>query len=96
MEKYTKEELLEMLPTDVRDSKELTTKQKIVLGQLLIYNGLDMVKKNGYFYRSNRDLCSDCDIQESQACPQGQALLPEGHDCRDRSYTLYHAGKRKA
>lgn len=65
MEKYTKEELLEMLPTDVRDSKELTTKQKIVLGQLLIYNGLDMVKKNGYFYRSNRDLCSDCDIQEN-------------------------------
>ena len=54
MEKYTKEELLEMLPTDVRDSKELTTKQKIVLGQLLIYNGLEMVKKNGYFNRSNR------------------------------------------
>ncbi len=64
MIKYTNEELLEVLPSSLRESKELTTKQKVILGQLIIYNGLNVVKKDGYFYRSNKDLCNDCDIQE--------------------------------
>ena len=64
MEKYLKEELLEILPTSIQESKELSPKQKIVLGQLIIYNGLDKTKTDGYFYRSNKDLCTDCDIQE--------------------------------
>ena len=64
MEKYLKEELLEILPTSIQESKELSSKQKIVLGQLIIYNGLDKTKTDGYFYRSNKDLCTDCDIQE--------------------------------
>ena len=64
MEKFTNEELLEVLPTNVRETKGLTTKQKVVLGQLIIYNGLEIAKKDGYFYRSNKDLCNDCDIQE--------------------------------
>lgn len=64
MVNYTNEELLEVLPPSLRESKELTTKQKVVLGQLVIYNGLEIVKKDGYFYRSNKDLCNDCDIQE--------------------------------
>lgn len=63
MIKYTNEELLEALPTNVRETKDLTTKQKVVLGQLIIYNGLDK-KKDGYFFRSNKDLCEDCNIQE--------------------------------
>lgn len=64
MEKYTNEELLDVLDSSLRKSKELTPKQKAVLGQLIIYNGLDKTKKDGYFYRSNKDLCDDCDIQE--------------------------------
>ena len=64
MEKFTNEELLEVLPSSVKETKELTTKQKVVLGQLIIYNGLEIVKKDGYFYRSNKDLCNDCEIQE--------------------------------
>ena len=64
MVNYTNEELLEVLPPSLRESKELTTKQKVVLGQLVIYNGLEIVKKDGYFYRSNKDLCNDCDVQE--------------------------------
>lgn len=64
MEKYTNEELLDVLPPSLREYKELTTKQKVVLGQLIIYNGLKIVKKDGFFYRSNKDLCNDCDIQE--------------------------------
>lgn len=64
MVNYTNEELLDVLPPSLRESKELTTKQKVVLGQLVIYNGLEIVKKDGYFYRSNKDLCNDCNIQE--------------------------------
>ena len=64
MEKYTNDELLDVLGSSLRESKELTPKQKAVLGQLIIYNGLDKTKKDGYFYRSNKDLCNDCDIQE--------------------------------
>lgn len=63
MEKYTNEELLEVLPSSVRGTKELTSKQKVVLGQLCVYNGLEIAKKDGYFYRSNKDLCDDCDIK---------------------------------
>ena len=64
MEKYTNEELLEFLPKNVQESDEFTTKQKAVLGQVMIYNGLEQTKENGFFYRSNHDLCNDCGIQE--------------------------------
>ena len=64
MEKYTNEELLDVLPSSVKETKELTSKQKVVLGQLCVYNGLDIAKKDGFFYRSNKDLCDDCDISE--------------------------------
>lgn len=63
MEKYTNEELLEVLPSSVKETNELTSKQKVVLGQLCVYNGLEIAKKDGYFYRSNKDLCDDCDIK---------------------------------
>ena len=64
MEKFTNEELLEILPSNVKESIELTTKQKVILGQLYMYNGLDIAKRDGYFFRSNKDLCADCGIQE--------------------------------
>ena len=64
MEKFTNEELLEVLHPQLKETKELTTKQKVVLGQLIIYNGLDKKNSEGYFFRSNKDLTNDCDIQE--------------------------------
>lgn len=63
MEKFTENELLEVLPTTVRKGKELTKKQKMVLGQLIMYNSLDQSKNNGYFYRSNKDFCNDLGIE---------------------------------
>lgn len=63
MEKYTENELLEVLPTPVRKGKELTKKQKMVLGQLIMYNSLDQSKNNGYSYRSNKDFCNDLGIE---------------------------------
>ena len=40
MERFTNEELLEVLPVALRETKELTSKQKVVLAQLSVYNGL--------------------------------------------------------
>ena len=64
MEKFTNDELLEILPVALRETKDLTKKQKIVLGQLMILNGLNKKDEEGFFFRSNRDLCADCDIEE--------------------------------
>ncbi len=64
MEKYTNEELLEVLPVGLKETKEVTSKQKLVLGQLYIYNGLNKKDSEGFFYRSNKDLSADCGIEE--------------------------------
>ena len=64
MEKYSNEELLDMLPVQMRESKELTKKQKALLGQLRIYGGLTKKDEEGYVFRSNRDLCADCEMTE--------------------------------
>ena len=63
MERFTESELLEVLPSLVRNGKELTKKQKMVLGQLIMYDSLDQSKNNGYFYRSNKDFCNDLGIE---------------------------------
>ena len=68
MEKYTNEELLEVLPAHIRELKStiLSPKQKAVLGQLIILDGLDKKNSEGYIFRSNKDLCTDCDIKEEK------------------------------
>lgn len=64
MEKFNEEDLLSVLPSSLRNGKQLAKKQKLVLAQLMIYDGLDLSKDYGYFYRSNKDLCNDVGISE--------------------------------
>lgn len=64
MEKFNEEDLLSVLPPSLRKGKQLAKKQKLVLAQLMIYDGLDQSKDYGYFYRSNKDLCNDVGISE--------------------------------
>lgn len=63
MEKFTNDELIEMLTPELQASNELTDSQKRLLGLFMIYNELDETKNNGYFYRSNSDLMNDCEIK---------------------------------
>lgn len=63
MEKFTNEELIEMLTPELQASNELTDSQKRLLGLFMVYNELDETKNNGYFYRSNSDLMNDCEIK---------------------------------
>ena len=60
---FTVEELLDVLPIGFKESRNFSKKQKIVMGQLRMLNGLDESKRNGYCYRSNVDLCNDCGIE---------------------------------
>ena len=86
MKKFTNEELLDELPIGLLESNELTKSQKIVLGQLYIYNGLDIVEKEGYFFRSNRDLCNDCGIKEPTLITAVRKLEFLGFIERKRGY----------
>ena len=87
MERFTENELLEVLPTPVRKGKELTKKQKMVLGQLIMYNSLDQSKNNGYFYRSNKDFCNDLGIET-------HTLLSALHKLEDMGFIERNKGSR--
>lgn len=63
MEKFSKKELLAMLPVELRETTGLTSSQKVVLAQLIVYDQLEQTKTNGYFYRTNSALMEDCDIK---------------------------------
>ena len=62
MEEKDFNELMDLVPSHVINEFNLTQKQTIVLGQLIMLNGLDYQKENGYFYRSNKDLAEDCGV----------------------------------
>lgn len=64
MVKFSNDEVLDVLSDDLKADNRLTKKQKILLGQLIIYSGLNKYKEDGYFFRSNADLCNDCGITE--------------------------------
>ena len=64
MEKFESQELLELVPTNVIEDYKLTKKQSVLLGLFIVYNNLDQTKNNGFFYRSNKDICQDIDISE--------------------------------
>ena len=87
MKKFTREELLGIIPISVRKSKELTKKQLLVLGQLMFYSELEQTKDYGFFYRSNKDLCNDVNIAEPTLI---SALIKLEH----MGFIKRHRGKR--
>ena len=54
--------LISLVPSDIRKSKELTKSDKILLGQLVYLFGMDKAKANGYVFRSNDDLENDTQL----------------------------------
>lgn len=59
-----KNEFFEYLPNFVKDTKDLTLGSKNVLAALMFLNNNEYSKENGFFYRSNRDLCKDAEVCE--------------------------------
>lgn len=54
--------LISLVPSDIRKSKELTKSDKILLGQLVFLYGMNKAKENGYVFRSNTQLEDDTQL----------------------------------
>ena len=57
-------ELMALLPSNIKTTKEFTTKTKMVIAQLILMNGLDKVKNDGYFFVTNQKLVEELGITE--------------------------------
>ena len=53
-----------LLPSNIKTTKEFTTKTKMVIAQLILMNGLDKVKNDGYFFVTNQKLVEELGITE--------------------------------
>lgn len=74
------ENLLSVLPAAIAASTELTSAQKKVLGQLIVYSGLEEARNNGgWFYRSNEDLCSDVEVSNNTLLTAVRKLYDLGY-----------------
>lgn len=58
------QELMALLPSNIKNTKEFTTKTKMVIAQLILMNGLDKVKNDGYFFITNQALVTELGITE--------------------------------
>ena len=64
MEKCNPNSLIKLLPCELQQSTELTKKWKVMLGRLHMLQGLEKKDENGFFFRSNKDLCNDCGVSK--------------------------------
>ncbi|KWW32514.1 MAG: hypothetical protein F083_2652 [bacterium F083] len=58
-----KKELLALLPIEVKQSKELTTNAKLILGNIIQLYGTDYARENKSCYRTNKQMMSDTQIR---------------------------------
>lgn len=56
-------ELVALLPKHLRESSELKSAAKLILGDLMFLNNRDFAKENGFVFRTNQDLMKDTGIK---------------------------------
>lgn len=76
--KELQESLLELVPYNVRNSKELTRSSKILLGNFIFLNGMDKAKENGYVFRSNKLLKDDTKLSNKTIIKNISKLIQLG------------------
>ena len=66
--KFTDEqkEVLALLPTNVKETNELTDAAKLILANLMYLNGTDFAKNEGYLFRTNQALMQDTGIKSEK------------------------------
>ena len=66
--KFTDEqkEVLALLPQDVKESNELTDAAKLILANLMLLNGTDFAKNEGYLFRTNQALKEDTGLKSEK------------------------------
>lgn len=70
--------LLELVPNNIRNSKELTRSSKVLLGNFIFLNGMDKAKENGYVFRSNKLLESDTKLSNKTIIKNISKLIQLG------------------
>lgn len=76
--KELQDSLLELVPYNVRNSKELTRSSKILLGNFIFLSGMDKAKKNGYVFRSNTLLVNDTKLSNKTIIKNISKLIQLG------------------
>lgn len=76
--KELQDSLLELVPYNVRNSKELTRSSKILLGNFIFLSGMDKAKENGYVFRSNTLLVNDTKLSNKTIIKNISKLIQLG------------------
>ena len=87
MKKDELNELMALLPSNIRNTKEFTTKTKTVLAQLILMNGMDKVKNDGYFFVTNQRLVQELEITE-------KTIIKILRNLEEHNFISRKAGKR--
>lgn len=87
MNKSDLKELMALLPSNITKSKEFTTKTKMVIAQLILMNGMDKVKNDGYFFVTNKKLVDELDITE-------KTIIKIMRNLEEHNFITRKAGKR--
>ena len=79
--KFTDEqkEVLALLPQDVKESNELKDAAKLILANLMLLNGTDFAKNEGYLFRTNQALKEDTGIKSEKTIIA--AVNTDCHQC---------------
>lgn len=87
MKKDELNELMALLPSNIRNTKEFTSKTKTVLAQLILMNGMDKVKNDGYFFVTNQRLVQELKITE-------KTIIKILRNLEEHNFIYRKAGKR--
>lgn len=82
-----KNEVLELLPINIASSKNFSSKCKMLIATLILLNGLDKVKSDGYFFRTNQMLAQEANMTE-------QNLIINLRKLESLNFLSRKAGKR--
>lgn len=88
MEQTKNNEVLELLPISIVNSNNFSPKCKFLIATLLFLNGLDKVKNDGYFFRTNQTLAKEANMTEAN-------LLINLRKLESLNFISRKAGKRK-
>lgn len=68
-------ELVSLLPKHLRESSELKSAAKLILGDLMFLNNREFAKENGFVFRTNQDLMKDTGIKGESTVIKALAKL---------------------
>lgn len=104
--KFTEEqnELLALLPTEIKKSDNITDSAKLVLANIYFLYGMDKAKENGFVYKDNKELMEETGIKSEHSIIKSVRLLENlgyiksvrGKRGKSSEYYLLHKNNESA